>query len=91
MKLQHSKGSGEQAWGKGENEDGRSALAAAQLSPGAPAPSQLLAADIVNADGLPALVMQMIRLFLADLGVFVMCAPKSKHRHKVRGVIEELQ
>ena len=46
----------------------------------------MLAADIVNADGLPALVYRMIHLYLAKHGTFIMIAPRPRHRHKACAV-----
>uniref|UniRef100_A0A7S0L1X7 Calmodulin-lysine N-methyltransferase n=1 Tax=Coccolithus braarudii TaxID=221442 RepID=A0A7S0L1X7_9EUKA len=43
----------------------------------------LLGADIVNNDGLPALVYRMLTLYLSPRGHFLMLAPRPRHRHKV--------
>jgi len=43
----------------------------------------LLAADVVNADGLPQLVMNMLDRYLSKRGLFLMVAPRPEHRHKV--------
>ena len=43
----------------------------------------LLAADIVNGDGLSEQVERMVRLHLAPRGLFLMVAPRPFHRHRV--------
>ena len=43
----------------------------------------LLAADVVNDEGLSELVFRMLQLYLTHRGLFVMCCPKPRHRHCV--------
>jgi hypothetical protein len=43
----------------------------------------VLAADVVNADGLPELMLGAVERYLAPDGLFVMCAPRPRHRHTV--------
>lgn len=43
----------------------------------------LLAADVINDEGLSEMVERIISLYLAPDGVFVMVAPRPRHRHKI--------
>jgi hypothetical protein len=43
----------------------------------------LLAADIINAEGLSEMVENVISLYLAPDGLFLMIAPRPRHRHKI--------
>ena len=43
----------------------------------------LLAADVVNDDGLSELVLRVVELYLAPRGLFVMACPRPRHRHRV--------
>jgi len=43
----------------------------------------MVAADIVNADGLSELVLRMVELYLSDAGIFIMVCPQPRHRHRV--------
>jgi hypothetical protein len=43
----------------------------------------LLAADVINGDGLSEMVERIISLYLAPDGVFVMIAPRPRHRHRI--------
>jgi predicted nicotinamide N-methyase len=43
----------------------------------------LLAADVVNDEGLSEMVFRVLQLYLAPKGLFIMCCPKARHRHCV--------
>ena len=43
----------------------------------------IIAADVVNADGLPELLVATVERYLSSNGLFLMCAPRPQHRHRV--------
>lgn len=46
----------------------------------------ILAADVINNEGLSEMVYRMIQLYLAPRGVFLMVCPKPRHRHTVEKI-----
>lgn len=50
----------------------------------------ILAADVINDVGLSELVFEVVRLYLAPMGLFLMVCPKPRHRHTVERIRELL-
>ncbi len=51
----------------------------------------IIAADVVNAEGLPELLVHVVRLYLEPDGLFVMICPKPRHRHMVDVLLARLK
>ena len=46
----------------------------------------ILAADVINGEGLSELVFEIVRRYLAPHGLFLMVCPKPLHRHTVERI-----